>query len=114
MFLLIKSIHTDRHIYIDLLYFYIYTYIYHVQYACMYVYTHIYIHTGVHETDAHKFAPPPPHTHTHSLIATSAGVYLVAYQSEPPAKHEAVSTRAGGGGSDEFQDVLDDDLEALL
>ena len=81
----------------------------------MYVYTYIYIHTGVHETDTHTCAPPPPPSlPTHSLIATSAGVYLVAYQSEPPAKHEAVSTRGGGGGPDEFQDVLDDDLEALL
>jgi hypothetical protein len=40
-------------------------------------------------------------------------VYLVAYQAEPPTKHEAVTTR-GEGESDEFEDVLDDDLEALL
>ena len=53
--------------------------------------------------------------HTHSLVATSVGVYLVAYQ-EAPAKHDGA--RGGGGGErgDEFEDLLelDDDLEALL
>eukprot|EP00802_Teleaulax_amphioxeia_P020325 Tamp_20603.p1 GENE.Tamp_20603~~Tamp_20603.p1 ORF type:complete len:318 (+),score=47.72 Tamp_20603:43-996(+) len=50
-----------------------------------------------------------------SLVATSVGVYLVAYQ-EAPAKHDGA--RGGGGGErgDEFEDLLelDDDLEALL
>jgi hypothetical protein len=82
-------------------------------YACTHTYIHTYIQGYTRLTHTHL---PPPHqhqTHTHSLIATSAGVYLVAYQAEPPTKHEAVTTR-GEGESDEFEDVLDDDLEALL
>ena len=93
----------------------IYTHVYHVNaHVCMYIRIYTYIQEYTRLTHTHVPPPPPPSLPTHSLIATSAGVYLVAYQSEPPAKHEAVSTRGGGGGPDEFQDVLDDDLEALL